>query len=143
MNNSQNILIVENNINEAILTTHMLKENKIDNEIVNLKNENELLEYVFINGNFRHMFNANAKLILMDMELPNSLDVVKKIRENGETKNIPIIIIVSSDRDPNIKKCFDIGVYFYIVKPIDFNSFKRAVEDMKLYWILLNKLKIA
>ena len=81
------------------------------------------------------------KVVLLDLKLPkvDGLEVLRRLKQQGRTKSIPIVILTSSSEEPDIERAYALGANSYIVKPVDFEAFARAVSDVGLYWLLLNQ----
>ena len=135
------ILLVEDNMKDAELAIHSLKKHKLTNKMIHLKDGAEALDFIFCTGQFADRDkNSKPKVILLDLKMPKvgGIDVLKKIKENESTKNIPVVVLTSSKEDPDVRTCYELGVNSYIVKPVDFDNFQKAVLNLGLYWLLLN-----
>lgn len=145
MHNQIEILLVEDNMNDAELTMRALTKNKIANHIIHLKDGEQALEFLFGTGNFvgRDVENK-PKMILLDLKIPkvNGLEVLERIKADSNTKTIPVVVLTSSKENPDIDKCYRMGVNSYIVKPVDFQNFSKAVVELGFYWLLLNQLPV-
>jgi two-component system, response regulator len=142
MSMSVEILLVEDNPSDAELTLHVFKKNNISNRIQVVNNGKEALEYLFCTGIYAHRsIDDGPKVILLDLKLPlvDGKAVLKKIREDPRTRNIPVVVLTSSKEDRDIVDSYDLGVNSYIVKPVDFDQFNHAVKDIGHYWLLLNQ----
>ncbi len=136
------ILLVEDNPNDAELTIRALKKKNLANKIIHLKNGAEALDFIFCEGIYKSRdINNKPKAILLDLKMPkvNGIEVLKKIKTDKRTKTIPVIILTSSAEDPDVKTCYELGVNSYIVKPVGFDNYSKAVADLGMYWLLLNK----
>jgi len=119
------ILIVEDNPEDAELMLRSLKKMNLANQVIHLEDGAEALDFILTQGIYAQRKNIIApRVVLLDLKLPkvHGLEVLKEIKSNPETKNIPVVIITSSREDPDIKKAYDLGANSYIVKPIDFRS---------------------
>lgn len=137
------ILLIEDNAQDAELTIRSLRKNNVSNRIVHLKDGAQALEFLFAHGQFvGRDIHQKPKVILLDLKMPkvNGLEVLEKIKKHEETKTIPVVVLTSSKEDPDIVKCYELGANSYIVKPVDFDSFHKVVAELGLYWILLNQL---
>jgi two-component system response regulator len=142
---STDILIVEDNPNDALLTIRSLKENNLANNIVHVRDGQEALDYLFAEGIYRDRDPLNLpKAILLDLKLPklDGLQVLARIRGDERMKCIPVVILTSSQENGDLSRCYQLGANSYIVKPVDFESFSEAIKQLGLYWLLLNKLPV-
>lgn len=137
------ILLVEDNMDDAELTIHALRKKSLANRLTHLKDGEEALDFLFGTGKYEgRNINHKPKLILLDLKMPkiDGMEVLEKIKSNSETRTIPVVILTSSKEDPDLKKCYELGANSYIVKPVEFESFVNAVSELGLYWMLLNQL---
>lgn len=136
------ILLVEDSVSDAELTIRALKKHNMANKLVHLENGAEALDYLFANGAYSEREVKNVpKLILLDINMPKvgGIEVLKQIKGDERTRKIPVIMLTSSKEDPDIDKCYDLGANSYVVKPVGFESFMKAVSELGMYWILLNQ----
>ena len=136
------ILLVEDNPSDAEMTIRALKKNKLANNIVHLKDGAEALDFIFCTGVFMNRdINEKPKMILLDLNMPkvDGTEVLKKIRSDERMKGIPVVVLTSSEEDPYIRICYDLGANSYIVKPVGFNNFLKTVSQLGFYWLLLNE----
>ena len=136
------ILLVEDNMSDAEMTILALKKNNFSNKLLHLKDGSKALDYIFGEGEFTgRNVELKPKVILLDLKMPkmNGIEVLQKIRADERTKTIPIVVLTSSKEDPDIKKCYELGVNSYVVKPVDFEKFQRAVSEVGLYWMIVNQ----
>ncbi len=144
MNNQKTleILLVEDNPSDVELTLRALRKHKLANKVHVAKDGAEALEYIFANGDYSdRKIEDRPKVIFLDLKLPkvSGLEVLKKIRDDERTKTIPVVIVTSSREEQDIIESYRLGVNSYIVKPVDFDNFVRAVSELGLYWLLLNE----
>lgn len=142
MKEKNEIVLVEDNENDAELTIRALRKNKVLNKLIHLKDGEEALEYIFAKGKYTERnINEIPKVILLDLKMPKvgGLEVLKKIKLDERTKIIPVIVLTSSKEDKDIIEGYKFGVNSYIVKPVGFENFSKAVSDIGLYWLLLNQ----
>lgn len=141
MNNNLEIILVEDNLDDAALVIRALKKNHLANNLVHLKDGVEALDFIFgSNGEESKISNLAPKIILLDLKMPrlNGIEVLEKVKSDPITKMIPVVILTSSAEDPDIEKCYELGANSYIVKPVEFDNFSKAVSDLGMYWLLLN-----
>ncbi len=136
------ILLVEDNINDAELTLRALKKNNLANKVFHVKDGAEALDFVFARGAYsdRNMQDC-PKVIFLDLKMPkvDGLEVLRQIKADARTKVIPVVALTSSQEEKDVVESYKLGVNSYIVKPVDFEHFVKAVSELGLYWLLLNK----
>jgi two-component system, response regulator len=140
--NSKTILLVEDNPSDVALTRRALDKARIANQLVVVEDGQEALDYVFGSGAYAGRDIANQPaLTLLDLKLPKvpGLEVLRRIRTEGPTRRLPVVILTSSDEEQDLARSYDLGVNSYIRKPVDFRQFAQAVEQLGLYWLLLNE----
>jgi two-component system, response regulator len=136
------ILIVEDNPNDAELTMRALKKHNLANEVYIAEDGEEAIDFIFAKGKFTSRNLAKPlKVIFLDLKLPkiSGLEVLKKIKSDPSTKRLPVVIITSSREDPDIKAAYELGTNGYVVKPVDFNDFIKAMQNTGLFWLLVNE----
>jgi two-component system response regulator len=128
------ILLVEDSADDAELTIRAIRNNKIANRIELVRDGVEAIEYL-------ESGRPLPRLVLLDLKLPrmNGLEVLQKIRNNPKTRIIPVVVLTSSREEPDVAAAYDLGVNSYIVKPVEFEDFVKAVTNAGLYWMLLNE----
>lgn len=135
------ILFVEDNPHEAELTIRSLKKHNLANTLKHIDDGAEALDFIFANGVYADRKLApNLKLIILDLKLPkiDGLEILRQIKNDPRTQSIPVAILTSSQEEKDIIESYKLGVNSYIVKPVNFESFSRAVADLGLYWKILN-----
>ena len=141
--NEVEILLVEDNPNDAELTLRALKKSNLANRVFHAKDGAEALEFIFAEGVYaRRSVENTPKVILLDLKLPkvNGIEVLQRIKTDERTKTIPIVVMTSSREDTDLEKCYALGVNSYIVKPVEFESFAKTVSELGFYWLLLNQI---
>ena len=139
MNNK--ILLVEDNPNDEKLVLIALKDSKIANAVDVVRDGEAALDFLFCRGSFGgRNKNDGPQLILLDLKLPkiDGLEVLKEIRANPLTKRIPVVIMTSSREESDLIQGYDNGANSYIVKPMDPTEFSKAIENVGLYWLIVN-----
>lgn len=137
------ILLVEDNPDDAELAIRALKKQNLANNLIHLIDGAEALDFLFGKGKFAERNIDNIpKVILLDLKMPkvNGLEVLQKIKTDQHTKRIPVVVLTSSAEDPDIKKSYDLGANSYIVKPVEFNNFAKTIADLGLYWMIINRV---
>ncbi len=136
------ILLVEDNKNDAELTIRTLQKNNIASSIIHLMDGASALDFLFCKGEFEKRNITNKpRIILLDLKMPkvDGLEVLKKIKEDDRTKMIPVIVLTSSRENPDVERAYSLGANSYIVKPVDFSGFRKAISEMGAYWLILNQ----
>jgi two-component system, response regulator len=140
--NQVEILLVEDNPVDAELTIRALKEQKLANEMFVVENGVEALDFLYCRGKFdQRTDNSALKVVFLDVKLPklNGLEVLQKMKSDPEIKKIPVVMVTSSCEDPDIRKAYELGANSYVVKPVGFEHFIKAVQNTGLYWLLVNQ----
>lgn len=135
MGNAAEILLVEDNPNDAELAIRALKKNNLANNLVHLEDGQEALDYLYDENN------EMPKLILMDVKMPrvDGIEVLRKLKSDDKRKIIPVVMLTSSKEDKDIIDAYNLGVNAYIVKPVDFDQFVKAVTQLGFFWMILNQ----
>jgi len=141
-NDTVEILLIEDNMNDAELTIRALRKSKLTNNLIHLKDGAEAIEFLFGTGKFEGRDISNKpKVILLDLKMPkvDGLEVLTKIKANTLTKAIPVVMLTSSKEHPDIERAYALGANSYIVKPVEFDEFTKVVTDLGFYWLLKNQ----
>jgi two-component system, response regulator len=142
MTNQVEVLLVEDNIHDAEMTIRSLKKVNLANNLVHVKDGEEALEFIFAKGKFagRDLVNA-PKVILLDIKMPkvDGIEVLRRIKADEATRCIPVVIMTSSKEELDIVSSYELGVNSYVVKPVDFEGFAKAVSELGLYWLITNQ----
>jgi two-component system response regulator len=135
------ILLVEDNASDEELAIIALKHNNIKNKIQVARDGVEALEYLFGSVDSETLKCVGPLVVLLDLKLPriDGLEVLRRIKSHPEAKKIPVVVLTSSNEERDIVESYRLGVNSYIRKPVDFNQFTEAVNQIGLYWLLLNK----
>ncbi len=136
------ILLVEDRVEDAELTLMGLKKYNLVNKIDWVKDGEEALEYLFATGRYASRSKSSKpKLILLDLKMPkiDGIQVLKAIREDADLKNIPVVVLTTSNEERDLSRAYDQGVNAYILKPVEFDNFIEAMRSMGMFWMLLNK----
>ncbi|MEO6669248.1 MAG: response regulator [Ferruginibacter sp.] len=142
MDSGIEVLLVEDNMSDAELTIDALKQNNLANKLLHVRDGVAALDFIFGEGEFAGKeIEDNLKVILLDLKMPriNGIQVLQRIRGDERTKSIPMVVLTSSKEDPDIRKCYALGVNSYVVKPVEFDDFQKAISDVGLYWLIVNQ----
>jgi CheY-like chemotaxis protein len=136
------ILLVEDNPDDAELTLRTLRKNNVANQVLVLTDGQAAIDYLIEGAPFGGHASVLPKVILLDLKLPkvDGLEVLRRIRGDERTKLIPVVVLTSSNQESDLVRTYELGVNSYIVKPVDFSQFAATVRDVGLYWLLLNHL---
>ncbi|MFA7241268.1 MAG: response regulator [Sulfuricellaceae bacterium] len=136
------ILLVEDNPADAELTMDALREGHLINKVQWVKDGAEALDVLFGNGAASAAECKRLKLVLLDLRLPrvDGLDVLRALRADERTRRLPVVVLTSSHEEIDLVRAYDLGANSYLVKPVESEEFMKAVGEMGLYWMLLNKL---
>jgi two-component system, response regulator len=140
--NRVEILLVEDNPHDAEMTIRTLKKINLANRLIHLKNGAEALDFIFAKGAYTDRnINDRPKVILLDIKMPkvDGIEVLRQIKSNPDTKRIPVVIMTSSKEEQDIITSYNLGVNSYVVKPVDFNGFAKAVSELGFYWLITNQ----
>jgi two-component system, response regulator len=132
------ILLIEDDDQDAELTMRAMHEYNIGNKIIRLIDGQEALDYFF---SPKSVENEIPRLILLDIKLPgiNGLEVLKSLKNSEITKTIPVVILTSSTQEKDIQTCYQLGVNSYISKPVEFDNFVATMKTLGMYWLLMNR----
>jgi len=136
------ILIVEDNPQDAELAIRALKKKNLSNNIFTVSDGAEALDFLYCKGKYeRRQLLNKPKVILLDLKLPkvSGLEVLAKIKSDPNLKKIPVVVVTSSKEDPDIKEAYDLGANSYVVKPVDFEKFIESIQSLGFYWLLVNQ----
>ena len=140
--NKRHILLVEDNPDDVELTEMSFRENKLVNEIVVVRDGVEALDYLFAEGAYAGRDAADLPaLILLDLKLPrlSGMEVLARLRANAATRLVPVVVLTSSSEDKDVLESYGLGANSYVRKPVDFRQFADAVNQLGLYWLVLNE----
>jgi len=136
------ILLVEDNPTDAELAILALKERGLANHLVWVKDGAEALDFLFATGAYANRSVENTpKVVLLDLRLPkvDGLEVLRRIKADDRTKDIPVAVVTSSKEDRDVIASYKLGVNSYISKPVDFDEFTKVVSELGYYWLLINR----
>jgi two-component system response regulator len=136
------VLLVEDNPNDLELTLHALDLGKCANRIDVTRDGVEACEYLFCEGRYADRDPADEpRLIMLDIKLPlvTGIEVLRRIKADHRTRHLPVVMLTSSAEDSDLSTCYDLGANSYIVKPVDIDRFFDAINEIGMYWLVLNR----
>jgi two-component system, response regulator len=135
------VLLVEDNPDDVALTKRAFKKCRIANELVVVQDGAEALDYLFCEGSYEQRDPGSPQLILLDLQLPKigGLEVLRRMRADDRTKLLPVVVLTSSEEEKDIVRSYSLGANSYVRKPVDFVQFAEAVNQLGLYWLVLNR----
>ena len=139
------VLIVEDNLNDVDLTRHALKDHLLSDRIKAIYDGAEALDFILCRGDYAYRDpRQQPKLILLDLQLPKvgGLEVLRRIRADPNTEDIPVVILTHSQEDSNIVEGYKLGANSFLVKRHDFDEFMKAVEALGIYWLVMNRAPV-
>jgi CheY-like chemotaxis protein len=135
------ILLVEDNPHDLELTLVALSRSQLANEVVVVRDGAEALDYLMRRGEFTGRPSGNPAVVLLDLKLPkvDGLEVLKEIRTSAQLRSMPVVMLTSSKEEQDLVRSYELGVNAYVVKPVDFADFVRAIADLGIFWAVLNE----
>ena len=139
--NIRHILLAEDDPRDAKLTLAALGEYHLANKVYVVHDGEAALDYLYCRGKFEAREGGNPIAILLDLKMPkvDGLEVLKVIKADPHLKTIPIVMLTSSRETPDLIECYEHGVNAYVVKPVDFNEFAKAVNQLGVFWAAVNE----
>ena len=137
------ILLVEDNPTDVELTLRALKKHNLANKVHVVTDGEQALEFIFATASYKGRdINHKPRVVLLDLKLPkvDGLEVLRKIKSDERTKDIPVVVLTSSKEEKDRIESYRLGVNSYIAKPVDFSRFSEAIRELGFYWLLLNEL---
>ncbi len=136
------ILLAEDNAQDAEMTLRALRRNNLANQVHWVKDGEQALEYLFCTGQYAGREAGRApKLVLLDIKMPkvDGIEVLRRIKGHPDTRTIPVVVMTSSNEERDVLESYRLGVNSYIVKPVEFEAFLEIVANIGLYWLLTNR----
>ena len=136
------ILLVEDNPEDAEMTTRALRKRNLANHLHWVKDGEEALEYLFGTGRYAGRDRTHApRLVLLDIKMPkvDGIEVLRRVKAS-ELKQVPVVVMTSSNEERDVLESYRLGVNSYIVKPVQFEDFMETVAKIGLYWVLTNRV---
>ncbi|HGX92117.1 MAG TPA: response regulator [Candidatus Tenderia sp.] len=142
MSKDKILLLVEDNPDDEALTVRALKRHHIANQLIVVRDGEEALDFIFARGAFADRdASVLPQVILLDLKLPkiDGLEVLRQIRANELTRNVPVVVLTSSNEEQDIVNSYDLGANSYVRKPVDFEQFIEAARQLGMFWLVLNE----
>lgn len=138
---TKRILLVEDSPNDVELTLTALGEHKLANEVVVVSDGEQALHYLYRRGQYRLRAEGNPVVVLLDIKLPkvDGLEVLQQMRGDPSLRTVPVVMLTSSREEQDIVRSYNLGVNAYVVKPVDFSDFVRAITELGLFWAVINQ----
>ena len=135
------ILLAEDNLHDAELTMTALRDHRLMNEVVHVKDGAEALDYLFRRNAFAARRPGNPSVVLLDLKMPkvDGIEVLRQVKSTPALKAIPVVVLTSSREEQDVVRSYDLGVNAYVVKPVDFPDFVEAVKVLGGFWALINE----
>lgn len=136
------ILLVEDNPKDVELTIEALAQHNLVNRVVTLEDGVEAMDYLRCKGKYKKRQPGLPSVILLDIKMPrmDGIEVLQAIKNDPALRFIPVVMLTSSREEPDLKRCYDLGVNAYVVKPVSFKEFFAAVQQLGIFWAMLNEL---
>ncbi|MBX3061583.1 MAG: response regulator [Anaerolineae bacterium] len=136
------ILLIEDNPDDEALTLRAFKKSNLTNEVIIARDGVQALDYLFGTGDYTGRDTSVVpSLILLDLKLPkvDGLQVLERIRSDARTRLVPVLILTSSKEQEDLIRGYSLGANSYVRKPVDFNQFLHGIQQLGLYWLVLNE----
>ena len=135
------ILYAEDNSNDIELTLEAFKDIKIANRVQVVNDGAQVLDFLYKRGKFKIRTGANPIVILLDIKMPkiDGFQALKIIKEDPEFRNIPVVILTSSREEKDLVESYKMNTNAYVVKPMDFDQFTKAIKELGVFWALINE----
>ena len=137
----KHILIAEDDPRDEKLTLVALAEHNLANQVYVVHDGAEALDYLYCRGKYQTRSGGNPVAVLLDLKMPkvNGLEVLKIVKADEKLKTIPIVVLTSSREEPDMTECYKHGVSAYVVKPVAFDAFMKAIKQLGIFWAAINE----
>ena len=135
------ILLVEDNPRDLELTLAALAKCQLANEIVITRDGAEALDFLYCRGQFAAREPGDPAVVLLDLKLPkvDGLEVLEKVKGDAGKRQVPVVMLTASREERDLLRSYELGVNAFVVKPVDFNAFFEAIQDLGMFWAILNE----
>jgi two-component system response regulator len=137
----RDILVVDDNENDVELMLLSLNSLKLANTITVVRDGAEGLDYLYRRGRFADRLGEHPLFMLLDLNMPRmgGIEMLLEMRRDDSLRTLPVVVMTSSREDPDLRRCYDLGINAYVVKPVDFDQFSRTVTHLGVFWALINE----
>src|SRR3954452_22183771 len=135
------ILLVEDNPKDLELTMAALEQSQLANEVVIVRDGAEALDFLYRRGAHESRNTSDPAVVLLDLKLPkiDGLEVLEKVKSDPHLRQTPVVMLTSSREESDLVRSYELGVNAFVVKPVDFNAFFEAIQDLGMFWAVLNE----
>jgi CheY-like chemotaxis protein len=135
------ILLVEDSPRDLELTLAALEKCQLANEIVIARDGAEAMDYLLSAGSYHNRPQGDPTVVLLDLKLPkmDGLEVLERVKKDDKLRHIPIVMLTSSREEQDLVRSYELGVNAFVVKPVEFTEFFKAIQDLGVFWALLNE----
>jgi CheY-like chemotaxis protein len=132
---------VEDSPRDLELTLAALEKCQLANDVVIARDGAEAIDYLFATGSFVGRNDGDPTVVLLDLKLPkvDGLEVLERVKKDAKLRHIPIVMLTSSREEQDLVKSYELGVNAFVVKPVEFNEFFKAIQDLGVFWAILNE----
>lgn len=140
MSDLKRVLLVEDSPNDAELTLTALEDSGLSNEVVWVKDGQEALDYLYKQGSYADRRDGHPAVVLLDLKLPklDGLQVLERVKSDAALKQVPVVMLTSSREEIDVARSYGLGVNAYVVKPVGFPEFVKALRELGLFWAVVN-----
>jgi CheY-like chemotaxis protein len=135
------ILLVEDNANDLELTLTALQRCQLANPVDVVRDGAQALDYLYARGDWVGRDSGDPAVVLLDLKLPkiDGLEVLERVKSDPALKQVPIVMLTSSKEERDLVLSYQLGVNAFVVKPVDFQAFLQAIQDLGVFWGVLNE----
>lgn len=135
------ILLVEDNPKDLELTLAALDRSQLANEVVTARDGAEALDWLFCRGPHQDRDTGDPAVVLLDLKMPkvDGLQVLEKIKSDAELRHVPVVMLTASREESDLVKSYRLGVNAFVVKPVAFQEFFKAIQEVGMFWAILNE----
>lgn len=141
MNDLNRILLAEDDPRDIELTLAALRENKLVNDVVVVRDGEEALDYLYRRGRFASRPGGQPVVVLLDLKMPkvDGIEVIRQLKSDEQMRTLPLVVLTSSRESRDLEDCYRLGVNAFVVKPVNFGAFVEAVKEVGAFWAIVNE----